>query len=190
MSAVSIPSRKMPWQTKAQRGTVLAALAIKREIVKARLLQIREDVGHPDKPGKPLTVEDAAAKAGVKYRTWQRWEAGESVPYASNLAAVADAFGFDVREFYDDSGDKAPTPDPFPPAVEADLSDILSDIKAQLAEQTQVLNDVKQLLLDVQNATATQAAAAVQMQAATDLLNTLQPLEPVQEPAESQPKAD
>ena len=123
MSAVSIPSRKMPWQTKAEHGTFLAALAIKKEIVKARLVQIREDVGHPDKPGKPLTVEDAAAKAGVKYRTWQRWEAGESVPYARNLAAIADAFEFDVREFYDDSGDKRPTPDPFPPAaIEGDLA--------------------------------------------------------------------
>jgi transcriptional regulator with XRE-family HTH domain len=169
MSAVSISSRKMPWQTKAQRGTVLTALAIKREIVKARLVRIREDEGHPEKPGKPLTVEDAAARAGVKYRTWQRWEAGESIPYARNLAAIADAFEFDVAEFYDDSGDKAGTPSPFnddlaTPAsrqmvtemfeaieqrVTSQLDRHAREVEAQLQSQNTTLSEMKATLAEI-----------------------------------------
>lgn len=180
MSAVSIPSRKMPWQTKAQRGTVQAALAIKKEIVKARLVQIREDVGHPDKPGKPLTVEDAAAKAGVKYRTWQRWEAGESVPYARNLAAIADAFGVDVGEFYDDSGDKAPTPSPFAGAdtladrlgaleerVTNQLAEHARQVEEQLREQTQTLADMRSALTDLRGLIAAEKTARVEADTAS-----------------------
>jgi transcriptional regulator with XRE-family HTH domain len=171
MSAVSIPSRKMPWQTKAQRGTVLAVLAIKKEIVKARLLQIREDEGHPDKPGKPLTVEDAAARAGVKYRTWQRWEAGESIPYARNLAAIADAFGFDVAEFYDSSGDRAPTPEPFRPANGEDrLARIETALEALRQEREQGIAEVQALLRRIEDAVTREREAKAETEEATKRL--------------------
>lgn len=154
----------MPWQTKAERVSVLAALAIKKEMVMRRLVQIREDIGHPDKPGKPLTVEDAASRAGVKYRTWQRWEAGESVPYARNLAAVADAFGFDVADFYDDSGDRAPTPDPFPapPAIQGELAEVLQVIRDQLEKQSRVLERIERTLEVERTAAETMKSAAEQ----------------------------
>lgn len=144
----------MPWQTKAQRVSVLAALAIKKEIVMQRLIRLREHEGHPDKPGKPLPVEEAAARAGVKYRTWQRWEAGDSVPYARNLSAIADAFGFDVGEFYDSSGDKAVTPSPFPPAnaderltrMEEGLREHAKRVEALLDRQSQILKRIEDAL--------------------------------------------
>lgn len=132
-----------------------------------------------------LTWRRIAEHVGVTERSATDWQTKGGMEYA-NAKKLAELFEVDVDYIWRGSP-ASDTPDLSRPDIA--LTEILDDIKAQLAEQTQVLNDVKQLLLDVQDATATQAAAAVQMQAATDLLNTLQPLEPVQEPAESQPKA-
>lgn len=111
MPAVSTPSRKKSWQTGRKRVSVLAALAIKRDAISRRLLKVREDNRDPG-TGEKLTQEDAALRVGVRARTWQRWEAGETVPYPRNLASIADAFGFDVAEFFDsEPGSVSDTPD-------------------------------------------------------------------------------
>jgi transcriptional regulator with XRE-family HTH domain len=110
-------------------------LAIQRENVVNRLVRLRTDIGHPEKAGEPLPQDQAAAKAGVTARQWQRWESGASVPYARNLSAVADAFGFDVGEFYDGPAGQQPaaTPDPFVSGEERPLADRLDAIEHALA---------------------------------------------------------
>lgn len=61
----------------------------------ARLGELRE--------GESLTQEQAAAKVGVTLRQWQRWEAGESVPYPRNLDLIASRFGLLIGEFFDET---------------------------------------------------------------------------------------
>lgn len=100
MSVTSSPARQMSWHKPRQRVSLLAELALKRESVSRKLAELREQHS-PD--GRPLAQEKAAALVGVSMRQWQRWEAGESVPYPRNLGMIADAFGFDVSEFYDDT---------------------------------------------------------------------------------------
>lgn len=115
MSAVSNVSRQKSWRTSRERVSVLADLAIRKETVMRRLVKLRDDVGHPTREGEPLPQDQAAQRAGITYRQWQRWEAGESVPFARNLAKIADAFGFEVGEFDDGAGrETAATPSPFP----------------------------------------------------------------------------
>jgi transcriptional regulator with XRE-family HTH domain len=132
MQVMARKSRKKTWQTGRQRVSVEATLAIQRENVVQRLLKLRVEIGHPEKPGEPLPQDQAAARAGVTARQWQRWESGASVPYARNLSAVADAFGFDVSEFYDGPAgrEEAPTPTPFAGA------DGLADRLARIEHQT------------------------------------------------------
>lgn len=43
-----------------------------------------------------LTLEQAAAKLGVNYQTWQKWENGKNEPTIQSLARVADALGVTV----------------------------------------------------------------------------------------------
>lgn len=93
MYAVSSQSRKKSWQNGRQRVSVLAAMALKQERVVQKLTQLRED--------HSLTQEQAAGKVGVTLRQWQRWEAGESMPYPRNLDMIASRFGFDPGEFFD-----------------------------------------------------------------------------------------
>jgi transcriptional regulator with XRE-family HTH domain len=69
-------------------------MAIKKERVAERLLELRESHG--------LSQEDAARRVGITHRQWQRWEQGESMPYPRNLELVANRFGISIREFFDD----------------------------------------------------------------------------------------
>jgi transcriptional regulator with XRE-family HTH domain len=100
MSVMSSASRQKSWRTGRERVSVLAALALHKESVSRKLLQIREENRDPT-TGKPLSQERAAARVHATSRTWQRWESGETVPYPRNLEAIAIAFGFDVGEFFD-----------------------------------------------------------------------------------------
>jgi transcriptional regulator with XRE-family HTH domain len=43
-----------------------------------------------------LTLEQAAAKLGVNYQTWQKWENGKNEPTIQSLARVASALGVTV----------------------------------------------------------------------------------------------
>jgi transcriptional regulator with XRE-family HTH domain len=49
-----------------------------------RLAQARDEAG--------LTQDDAARAVGVTQRSWQSWEAGESIPF-KRLANIADVVG-------------------------------------------------------------------------------------------------
>lgn len=84
----------MSWRGQPKRVSVLAEMALRREKIAQRLGELRES--------NALTQEQAAAKVGVTLRQWQRWEAGESVPYPRNMDVVASKFGLSVSEFFDD----------------------------------------------------------------------------------------
>ncbi len=70
-------------------------MALRRERIAERLTELREQ--------HSLTQENAAARVGVTLRQWQRWEAGESVPYPRNLDSIASKFGLSVAEFFDET---------------------------------------------------------------------------------------
>lgn len=188
MSVVAIASRKKSWQTGRHRVSVEAALAIQRENVMQRLVRLRQEVGHPDKPGEPLPQDQAAQRAGVTARQWQRWESGASVPYARNLSAVADAYGFDVGEFYDGPAGQLPaaTPSPFP-AVDSDerlarletmlsrgiaeqdrMGELIEHQNALLARQSKILEGIENLLNLQLSAARQMEAAAAEMRAETE----------------------
>lgn len=93
MAAVSTPPQQKPWQVRRRRASVLAEMALRQEKVSARLADLREQAG--------LTQEQAAARVGVNLRQWQRWEAGDSMPYPRNLDTIASRFGISVDEFFD-----------------------------------------------------------------------------------------
>lgn len=135
-------SGKKTWQTRRHLVSVEAALAIQRENVMNRLLQLRAEIGHPEKHDKPLPQDQAAARAGVTVRQWQRWESGQSVPYARNLSEVADAFGFDVSEFYDGPAGReaAPTPTPFADRPsDARILELLETVQQLVLNQNELL---------------------------------------------------
>lgn len=93
MLTTSRVSPKKSWQTGRQHVSVLAEMALRREKIVQRLTELREK--------NSLSQEHAAAKVGVTLRQWQRWEAGQSVPYPRNMDAIASAFGISVQDFFD-----------------------------------------------------------------------------------------
>lgn len=146
MPAMSTPTRQMSWRTGRQRVSVLAELAVNKEVVSRRLTELREEHG--------LSQERAAAKVGVTMRQWQRWEGGQSVPYPRNLEAIADAFEISVVEFFHPASE---TPDPFTPTqldrIEAELiklrterDDHAKEVAKLLSEQSQLLETIKTLI--------------------------------------------
>lgn len=68
-------------------------MALRKERVVERLVELREQ--------HALTQEQAAQRVGVTHRQWQRWEAGESMPYPRNLDQIAQRFGITVAEFFE-----------------------------------------------------------------------------------------
>lgn len=73
-------------------ASVLAEMARQRHEENVRLgrriAHRRDELG--------LTQEEAAERARVTLRAFQRWEAGESRPYARNLKELAQAFELDT----------------------------------------------------------------------------------------------
>jgi transcriptional regulator with XRE-family HTH domain len=100
----------------------------------ARLRALREDIGHPERPGEPYPQDQAAARVGVRERTWQRWEGGQSVPYARHLAKIADEFGLALSDFDDGMGRRKSNGTPTPFAARDAGADRLEAIERQLAE--------------------------------------------------------
>lgn len=100
----STHSPEKPWREKTARLSLLAEMAEQEARVAERLRELRVAYGAN---GKPMTQEDAAHRAGVKYRQWQRWEAAEAMPRTRSLERVAVAFGLDVAEFYTRSDERA-----------------------------------------------------------------------------------
>jgi transcriptional regulator with XRE-family HTH domain len=64
-----------------------------RDRVAARIRKIRDE--------HTLTQEEAAARAGVGLRQWQRWEHGKSQPYRSNIERLIREFGVSPADFYE-----------------------------------------------------------------------------------------
>jgi transcriptional regulator with XRE-family HTH domain len=118
MSAVSTPPRKMSWQEHEEHATLLRVMDEQRKRIAERVRRIRRDY--------TLTQEQAAARAGVTIRTWQRWEAGEGEPYANNLEALAREFDFAPAEFY---GEVANGLEARLAAMEAQLAELLAMIR-------------------------------------------------------------
>jgi transcriptional regulator with XRE-family HTH domain len=137
MQIASRPSRQKSWHTATKRVSVLAALAIRKQTVSRVLGELRQAHGDPD-TGKPLPQEEAARRVGVSYRQWQRWEAGDSVPYPRSLEAIAQAFDIDVSQFFDEPTARPATPDPF---AGADLKRQLDRIENMLRAQLRMLRD-------------------------------------------------
>lgn len=114
-------------------------MALRNQEIGARLRELRGE--------RPQTA--IADELGVAERTYQNWEAGDAKPAYRNLQRLAEFYG--VGEEFILTGDGSPTPDMFPPAtptypaeaLEGALAEVLADIKAQLAEQTQVLSEIK-----------------------------------------------
>jgi transcriptional regulator with XRE-family HTH domain len=93
MQDVSRRAVQKTWRGRRAAVSVLAEMALRQEKVAERLAILRER--------QALTQEQAAAKVGVTLRQWQRWEAGQSMPYPRNLELIASRFGFSVADFFD-----------------------------------------------------------------------------------------
>jgi transcriptional regulator with XRE-family HTH domain len=94
MQDTSTATRRITWQSRGKRVTLLAEMAVRQRQVAQRLSQLREQ--------HELTQEQAAQKVGITVRQWQRWEDGTSMPHARNLKLTADAFGVRVEDFFDE----------------------------------------------------------------------------------------
>lgn len=101
-------------------------MALRKERVAERLLQLREV--------HSLTQEQAAAHVGVTMRQWQRWEAGDSMPYARNLEQIAERFEVPVADFYDGQSAMSPVADA------RDVAQVL-ELLTQLVERQTALTD-------------------------------------------------
>jgi transcriptional regulator with XRE-family HTH domain len=159
------------WQTPRNRRTLQAYMALQNREIGARLRELRGQ--------KPQTA--VADELGVSERTYQNWEAGDAKPSYRNLQRVAEYFG--VREDYILAGepertvingkvvqDASVTPSPFPErTIEGALAGILAQIQAQLAEQTEVLNEIRQLLTSDQQVTTETQEATQRLLGAVDV---------------------
>jgi transcriptional regulator with XRE-family HTH domain len=132
MEAVSTLPRKKSWQTKAEVRSVEAQMAITRERVMAQMLRLRQMHGSED---DPMSQEEAAHTAGVSARTWQRWEAGDTVPYARNLSTVAEKFGLPLAIGHGREEQAA----------------VLADQMAALAQKVDELTGLVNILIDHQS---------------------------------------
>jgi transcriptional regulator with XRE-family HTH domain len=133
MNAVSTPSSQKSWQTRRQRVSVLAELALRKDNVIQRLIALRDQHG--------LTQEQAAQRVGVTSRQWQRWESGESMPYPRNLDQIASKFGITVAEFFDKDGDhRSPV---VVNRLDGDLEARIATIEDTLAGITRLLREAR-----------------------------------------------
>lgn len=104
-------------------------MALRKELIAQRLAELRGMRGQ--------SQEQAAAFVGITHRQWQRWEAGESVPYPRNLEQVASRYGISVAEFFD------PQPSSGNGAQPDVVRGLLADQNANLARQSEILEDLR-----------------------------------------------
>ena len=152
----SRPRPQKPWQKKSQTPSVLDALAEQEERIAARLRKLRADIGHPERPGHALPVDQAAARAEVNYRQWQRWEAGDTMPHSKNLERVAEAFGVDVAEFY---ATDEPQEETQLDRIEQMLTEIRDHLLGAPAEQAPAVAGVADRLLQAASSPPSKAGA-------------------------------
>jgi transcriptional regulator with XRE-family HTH domain len=108
-------------------------MAVTRERVMAKLRELRRINGTEE---RPLSQEEAAHRADITVRQWQRWEAGESMPYTRNLSKVAEKFDVSL-DYFDEPLKPKPTETP-------DLGAALNGSRTSDAELRQELADVRQ----------------------------------------------
>jgi transcriptional regulator with XRE-family HTH domain len=79
------------------------SVAARRQAIMDRMLRYRVENARPEdkQKGKPLPQEQAARRADVDSRQWQRWETGETMPHQSNLQQLAKNLQIPIAEFYD-----------------------------------------------------------------------------------------
>jgi transcriptional regulator with XRE-family HTH domain len=114
----------MSWQGRRPRVSVLADMALRREKVMAELVRLREK--------QSLSQEEAARRIGIGLRQLQRWEAGESMPRATNLAQAALAYGVSPSVFYDEDEWTGSGNGTSPAAPDGDLLDRLAELEEQV----------------------------------------------------------
>jgi len=135
MFDVSSSPRKMPWREAQQQANLLAAMAEQQRRVAERIRRIRDD--------HALTQEEAASRLGVGLRAWQRWEAGVSEPYRSNIERLSQVFDVPVSEFYDDvvgNDDRLGR-------IEAKLDDLIEILGGRLDAQETAITELRAALL-------------------------------------------
>lgn len=76
------------------RHTVALQMESYNERIAARIKRERERRGEDP--------EDAARRAAISLRTYERWEAGERKPQLKNLAALAEAWGVGIEKLRPD----------------------------------------------------------------------------------------
>lgn len=138
----------MPWTNHRVADTILRQMEAQRRRFGARIKALRKERG--------WSQEDAAHEVGVGVKTWRLWEGGKTTPYDANIRKLAKAFDIAPDELIE------PPDAPLglgaaPP--EASLAVVLAAIKDQLAGQTAVLNEIKDLL-DKNTASAIRIEAA------------------------------
>lgn len=117
----------MSWRGGRTRVSVLAEMALRKERIAERLGELRE--------AHSLTQEQAAGRVGVTLRQWQRWEAGDSVPYPRNLDQIASKFGLSVAEFFDEP-------------ARFGLRDEVTELQAEVAELKRQMAEMVALATD------------------------------------------
>lgn len=143
MLDVSTPTAGMSWSERERIATLILAVAEKRQVIMDRLLRYREENARPEdiQRGRPLPQEEAASRAKVRPRQWQRWERGVSVPHPNNLAQLAKRLRIPIAEFFpEESGDttNGDTPD-LMGTVNGDMPD---DLRQQLADLDAKLDQI------------------------------------------------
>lgn len=115
-----------------------------------------------------LTWRRIADYVGVSERAASDWQKKGGIEYdnAKKLAAL-----FEVDVDYVWRGSPQQAPDLFPaPAIERELAAVLADIKAQLAEQTRVLDEIKAHAAAAERMLAEQRRVKGETEAATQRL--------------------
>lgn len=150
----------------------MADMAITQARVSAQLLALRQMLGTEE---KPLAMEEAARRVGVGHRQWQRWEAGESLPYPKNLSKIVDAFPAEVGslDYFDDGNTAKPV-------------DRLTLLERELAEVKALVRELAArgappMTTAVEASRAATAAAVASLDAAA----TAQPESPTHAPADA-----
>lgn len=115
-----------------------------------------------------MTQDEVARKmqGSVDGQRVSKWERGENRPRDESLEDLARVLKTSATTLLAPAPNGNETPDPFPPAVEPALTEILAAITAQLAERTKVLERIEQALSRDQQARAELDESAERLQAA------------------------
>lgn len=115
--------------------SLLDALAAKETEIGERLRALRK--------AHALSQEAAAHKVGASYRQWQRWEAGETEPRASNVAQISAAFEVSVAELV------GPGPQSQLDRIEVAVSQLAAQLQDLRGETAATAAEVMQRLADI-----------------------------------------